>query len=81
MANDRFGLHRARRPLGRCVPIAAAQASTTQLLRVFLETNPFKKDAPQYHASRLISFNDSTVDALLIGRGAVAAPRRAYRPC
>ena len=75
----RNGLHGARRPLSRCVPIAAAQASTTQLLCAFLETNPFKKDAPQYHVSRAISFNDSTDDTLLIGRGAVAALRRAYR--
>lgn len=56
------------------------QACTTQLLCTFLETNPFKEGAPQYNASRVISFNDSTDDTLLIARGAVAALRRAYRP-
>ena len=56
------------------------QACTTQLLCTFLETNPFKEGAPQYNASRVISFNDSTDDTLLIAKGAVAALRRAYRP-
>jgi DNA polymerase V len=56
------------------------QQCTTQLLCTFLETNPFKPEAPQYNASRVISFNDSTDDTLLIGRGALAALRRAYRP-
>lgn len=56
------------------------QACTTQLLCTFLETNPFKEGAPQYNASRVIAFNDSTDDTLLIGEGALAALRRAYRP-
>ena len=56
------------------------QACTTQLLCTFLETNPFKEGAPQYNGSRVISFNDSTDDTLLIAKGAVAALRQAFRP-
>jgi len=57
-----------------------AQGSTTRLIRVFIETNPFKAGAPQYTPSAVIAFNEATDDSLLIGRAALAVLRRIYRP-
>lgn len=56
------------------------QQSTTSLLRVFIETNPFKEGAPQYMPSTVIAFSEATDDTLLIGRAALSGLRRIYRP-
>lgn len=57
-----------------------AQGSTTRLIRVFIETNPFKEGAPQYTPSSVIAFNEATDDSLIIGRAALAVVRRIYLP-
>lgn len=57
-----------------------SQGSTARLIRVFIETNPFKAGAPQYMPSAVIAFNEATDDSLLIGRAALANLRRIYRP-
>jgi len=36
------------------------------MLRVFIETNPFKVGAPQYLPSTVLAFSEVTDDALLI---------------
>lgn len=55
------------------------QKSTTCLLRVFIQTNPFKPETPQYMPSITLAFSDSTDDTLIIGGAALAGLRRIYR--
>ena len=55
------------------------QQSTTSVLRVFIETNPFKPDTPQYMPGTTIAFNEATDDSLLIGNAALTGLRRIYR--
>lgn len=57
-----------------------AQQSTTRMLQVFIQTNPFKAGVPQYMPSIAMSFSDSTDDTLLIGNAALAGLRRIYQP-
>lgn len=88
VASRSFGRYiRSQEELGQAVLSYAAraaeklrqQASTTSLLRVFIETNPFKPEAPQYNPSTVIAFSEATDDTLLIGRAALAGLRRIYR--
>ncbi|MGQ0699734.1 MAG: Y-family DNA polymerase [Panacagrimonas sp.] len=55
------------------------QRSTASLLRVFIETNPFKVGAPQYMPGTVIAFHETTDDTLLIGRAAMTGLRRIFR--
>lgn len=57
-----------------------SQQSTTRMLRVFIQTNPFKPGAPQYMPSITLAFSEATDDTLLIGRAALAGLRRIFRP-
>lgn len=56
------------------------QGSTACLMRVFIQTNPFKPEAPQYMPSLALAFSEATDDTLLIGRAALAGLRRIFRP-
>jgi len=56
------------------------QKSTASMLSVWVETNPFRPDKPQFHPSASISFNEATDDTLLIGKAAAAVLQRLYRP-
>lgn len=56
-----------------------SQQSTTRMLRVFIQTNPFKPEAPQYMPSMTLAFSEATDDTLLIGKAALVGLRRIFR--
>ena len=55
------------------------QGSLAQGVQVFLGTNPFKKDAPQYHNSLSVGLHEPTDDLLAITSAALALLRKIYR--
>lgn len=57
-----------------------SQQSTTRMLRIFIQTNPFKPETPQYMPSMTLAFSEATDDTLLIGKAALAGLRRIFRP-
>jgi len=57
-----------------------SQGSTTQMMRVFIQTNPFKPEAPQYMPSITLALSQATDDTLVIGHVALAGLRRIFRP-
>lgn len=65
---------------GRAAEKLRSQQSTTRLLRIFIETNPFKEGAPQYMPGTVIAFSEATDDTLLIGRAALCGLRRIFKP-
>jgi DNA polymerase V len=57
-----------------------AQQSTAALLQVFLRTNSFRSDLPQYHPSLAIPFVRPTDSSLLINRWAATLVDQMWRP-
>lgn len=55
------------------------QHSTASTLSVWVETNPFRPDKPQYCRTASIHFHDATDDTQLIGNAAIAVLKRIYR--
>lgn len=56
-----------------------SQHSITGALRVFIQTNPFKPEKPQYARMASIAFHDATDDTLQLCRAASHALKRIYR--
>ena len=66
--------------IGRAAEKLRAQGSVAGALQVFLETNRFKPDEPQYHPSHLMTLPEPTDDTLRLTRAALAGLRLIYRP-
>lgn len=56
------------------------QASLARALMVFVKTNPFREDLPQYSRSVLVPLPRTTDDGRLIVHAAMAGLRSLYRP-
>ena len=56
------------------------QASEAGALQVFIRTNPFKPEVPQYANGRTVCLSRSTADTRLLGRTAVHVLQQLYRP-
>lgn len=65
---------------GRAAEKLRGQGSVAAAVQVFLETNPFKPDEPQYHPSYLVTLPEPTDDTLRLTRAALAGLRQIYRP-
>jgi DNA polymerase V len=63
----------------RCAEKLRAQRSVTQLMTVFLRTNPFKPGAPQYCPTRCVSLPTPSQSTVTLTRAAVEATRRMFR--
>ena len=66
--------------IARAAEKLRAQGSVAGALQVFLETNRFKPDEPQYHPSHLMTLPEPTDDTLRLTRAALAGLRLIYRP-
>ena len=57
-----------------------AQDSQAALIQVFLQTNRFRKDQPQYSPCLAVPLPQATSDSLVVNRWAAALAERMYRP-
>ncbi len=57
-----------------------AQNSQAALIQVFLQTNRFRKDQPQYSPCLAVPLPQATNDSLVLNRWAAALAERMYRP-
>ena len=57
-----------------------AQDSQAAVIQVFLQTNRFRKDQPQYNPCLAVPLPQATSDSLLVNRWAAALTERMYRP-
>ena len=65
--------------MGRAAEKLRAQGSLAGAVQVFLETNAFRADEPQYHPAYLISLPEPTDDTLRLTRAALMGLRSIYR--
>ena len=57
-----------------------AEGSEANALVVFVQTNPFKADVPQYSRGTTVPLPTATSDRLRLGRAALAGLQHIYRP-
>ena len=65
--------------VGRAAEKLRAQSSVAGAVHVFVETNRFKPDAPQYNAGLLVPLADASEDTLVLTTAALAGLEAIYR--
>ena len=65
--------------VGRAAEKLRGQGSVAGAVHVFVETNRFKSDAPQYHAGLLVPLADASDDTLVLTTAALAGLKAIYR--
>lgn len=65
---------------GRCAAKLRAQHSVAALLTVFLDTNPFREDLPQYSISRSIALTPPVSDTFTLTQVARSVLHTLFRP-